>query len=87
MRRIDEKLKYAYSHAKILDIPADLHKVCIITDNVRTGAQTILDINAGEDIIRLLPSSFSALFFSPSLYPKLSCAIGLCVVEEATCQS
>jgi hypothetical protein len=40
-------------HSKVLEVK-DVNQVHIITDNVRTGASTVLDLNAGEDIIRFV---------------------------------
>jgi hypothetical protein len=40
-------------NASVLEV-ADTRLVRIITDNVRTGANTVLDLNAGEDIIRFV---------------------------------
>jgi len=40
-------------HPEILEVK-EANKVRIITDNVRSGANTILDLNAGEDMIRFV---------------------------------
>jgi len=49
-----EAKEWLINHANELDFGEDGSKFRIITDNVRKGANTVLDINAGEDIIRFV---------------------------------
>jgi len=50
--------QWIFEHPKVLEVK---DKVRIITDNVRNGANTVLDLNAGEDIIRFVRSRRSAV--------------------------